>query len=59
MNYILAILNEIRLETQYRLWASQVNNLESYETFGEFLRDAKWYSREMVDGIKDSAKFDY
>ncbi len=59
MNYILAILTEIRLETQYRLWASQFNNLESYETFGEFLRDVKWYSREMVDGVKDSAKYDY
>lgn len=59
MNYILATLAEIRLEVQYRLWASQFNNLETYENFGDFIRDAQWYSREMIDGIKFSANYDY
>jgi hypothetical protein len=59
MNYILATIAEIRLEVQYRLWASRFNNLEEYENFGEFIRDAQWYSREMIDGIKFSAKYDY
>lgn len=59
MNYILATLAEIRLEVQYRLWASQFNNLETYENFGDFIRDAQWYSREMIDGIKFSANSNY
>lgn len=59
MNYILATLAEIKLEVQYRLWASQFNNLEEYENFGEFIQDAQWYSREMIDGIKFSANHDY
>lgn len=59
MNYILATIAEIRLEVQYRLWASQFNKLENYDNFGEFIRDAQWHFREMIDGIKFSAKHDY
>lgn len=58
MNYILATLAEIKDEIAYRMEASQVNNLESYETFGEFLRDVKWSCRAMLDRI-ESNKYDY
>lgn len=58
MNYILATLAEIKEEITYRMWASQYNRLESYETFGEFLQDAKWYCRATLDRI-ESNKFDY
>lgn len=59
MNYILAAIAEIKLEVQYRLWASQFNKLETYENFGEFIQDAQWYSRDMIASIKFSAKDDY
>ncbi|MGL5077115.1 MAG: hypothetical protein ACRDBG_15000 [Waterburya sp.] len=59
MNYILATIAEIKLEVQYRLWASQFNNLKDFENFGEFIRDTQQYSREVIDAIKFAANYDY
>ena len=59
MNYVLATIAEIKLEVQYRLWASQSNNLENYDNFREFIRDTQRYFREIIDAIKFSAERDY